>query len=76
MRLGCPPTGLATLSFPFLSLAYGDGFEYTALPATEFVFLVLSLFPAISLVDPFSFFFTDLARICLIFPLLLIGLLS
>jgi hypothetical protein len=29
-----------------------------------------------SLVEPFSFFFTDLARVCLIFPLLFIGLLS
>ena len=68
---------LAGLSLPaLLSFAYGEGFEYTALPATEFAFLVLNLLPAMSLVEPFSFFFTDLARVCLIFPLLLMGLLS
>jgi hypothetical protein len=55
--------GLAALSLPRLSFAYGDGFEWIALPATEFVFLVLNLFPAISLVEAFSFFLTDLAFI-------------
>ena len=76
IRLGCPLMGLAALSRPLLSLAYGDGLECTALPATELVFLVLNLFPAMSFVEAFSFFFTDLARVCLIFPLLLTGLLS